>query len=147
MAALWHEITHLTKSPIEMIPTTLSPSSTGRCRIRLSVMRCRHFSTGSRGWVTVKLADMISATLVSRERLPRSITLRVVAFGNHSDQAVGFHHEQRANVFIIHQFDRFKNRCLRGDRKNVPAFLIQDPIDSTTNVHIWKARLLKPEEF
>ena len=77
MAALWLAMTYFTKSPIEIMPTTFSPSMTGKCRMCFSVMRRKQFSTTSCGRAIVRSVDMISATVVSRERLPRRKTLRV----------------------------------------------------------------------
>src|SRR5262245_5878928 len=63
-------MTHFTRSPMERIPITLSPSSAGRCRTRFSVMRARHWSTVWVGVTEMTGLLMISATRVSLESLP-----------------------------------------------------------------------------
>src|SRR4030095_10967009 len=59
----------------------------------------------------------------------------VVAFGNHSDQAIRFHDQQCADVFIVHHLDRLEDCCVRRYRKDFAAFLIQDRFDGATHVH------------
>ena len=44
IAAFWAEMIQLTRSPMDTRPTTLSPSRTGRCRTRFSVMSFMQYS-------------------------------------------------------------------------------------------------------
>ena len=54
-----------TRSPSDSTPTTLPPSTTGRWRQRLSVMRCMHSSTVLLGFTVTAGLDLISRTLLT----------------------------------------------------------------------------------
>ena len=61
---------------------------------------------------------------------------RVIALGNDPYQSVLVHYEKRADVFLVHHLDRLKNHGVWRDRKNFPAFAIQDRADGATDVHM-----------
>ncbi len=70
------EITEFTRSPIETTPSTTSSSTTGRCRIRLSVMIRMHSPTECCRVTEITGLLMISDTCVSFDDLPCRITFR-----------------------------------------------------------------------
>ena len=75
MWAFCWEITHLTQSPIEISPTGSDPSSTGRWRIRLSVITRMQSATLVDGSTVITGRVSTSATAVSRGALFGSIAL------------------------------------------------------------------------
>jgi hypothetical protein len=66
----------LTTSPIETIPTTSPPSTTGTWRIRRSVIKAMHSSIGVSGFTTIRGEDMISPTVTSSPVGPLRATRR-----------------------------------------------------------------------
>ena len=67
MARCWPEMTHLTMSPMETNPTILSPSITGRWRMRFSVINRMASSTVCWGVTVTTAVEMMSRTGVERE--------------------------------------------------------------------------------
>jgi len=67
-------MTEFTRSPIETTPTTVLPSSTGRCRMRFFVMMCMHSPTVFFGETEITGLLMISDTCVSFDNRPWRIT-------------------------------------------------------------------------
>jgi hypothetical protein len=78
---------------------------------------------------------MISATFVSRALASQDYFARVITFGNDADQPLLLHHQQSADILRVHHFDGFENRCIRRNREDLAAFLIQDRADGATHVH------------
>ena len=50
---------------------------------------------------------------------------RIVAFRKDADQFALIHHEQRADVFLGHQLDRFEHGRFRSDGPDIGAFGIE----------------------
>ena len=69
-------MTAFTRSPIDSTPTTLPPSTTGRCRNLRSVISIMQVLALSSGDTEVTGDDMICQTGVSALERPLRITLR-----------------------------------------------------------------------
>ena len=70
------DIISFTISPIEITPTVLSDSTTGRCLTRFFVINAIHSSTVFSGLTYITLLVIISDTKVSLDDLPSNITFR-----------------------------------------------------------------------
>ena len=77
MVSSWNAMMSSMMSRIEIMPITVSPSITGRWRMRLSRISAMHCRVPVRGPTETTLRVMISCTCVSFELRPCSATLRV----------------------------------------------------------------------
>ena len=77
MVSSWSAMMSPIRSRIEIMPSTLPWSTTGRCRMRFSLISAMQSSVLVFGATTMRLRDMMSATSVSFELRPCSAILRV----------------------------------------------------------------------
>ena len=103
------EMTHFTRSPIEITPRNFSPSITGKCRMRFSVIMPQTFlhrlaRSDDRQLARHDLAHLSFARTFSAQHH----FARVIALGNHSDKP-SFSITMSAPTFLLrHHLDRFE---------------------------------------
>src|ERR1022692_778006 len=60
---------------------------------------------------------------------------RVIALGNHSDEPIRLHDQQRADILLVHHLDRFEDSRFRPNGIDFAAFLGENRVDVSAYVH------------
>ena len=125
-----------TRSPIETMPTTSSPSSTGRWRMSIFGHRPQaffHSVVGTRGDHAVG-HNLPHLGFLRRTVLQNHFAC-VIALGNNAGQTAFRQDHQGPHALFGHTRDRFINGCRRGDRPHLAAFESQHRIQSIQWLH------------
>ena len=113
-------------SRMEIMPSTLSPSTTGRWRMPFWLISASASRVRTWGETVMHLVVMMSCTCVSWTTCRQGNLARVVTLGEHPDELATFKHHQGADVVIGQNLQGIEDRVLRLEAPGVGATFLSN---------------------